>query len=79
MRAALHPQGLMFATMAINIAQEDHVHLYRTKEDAHMQVERAGFTIVREFVTPVTVMPFVERDRDRIFTKGNYVCFLGRN
>ena len=21
-------------------------------------------------------MPFAEKDRDRIFTKGNYVCFL---
>ena len=28
MRAALHPEGTMFATMAINIAQEDHVFLY---------------------------------------------------
>jgi SAM-dependent methyltransferase len=77
MRAALHPQGMVFATMAINIAQEDHVFLYRCREDAREQVVRAGFTILREFVTPATVIPFAEKNRDRIFTKGNYVCFLG--
>ena len=75
-RSALHAHGTLFATMAINIAQEDHVYLYRTPDEARAQVVRAGFTIVREFVTPVTVMPFAERDRERIFTKGNYVCCL---
>lgn len=79
MRAALHPQGLMFATMAINIAQEDHVFLYRSKDDARSQVERAGLTVVREFVTPVTVMPFAESAREDVFTKGNYVCVLRRS
>jgi hypothetical protein len=79
MRAALHPEGMMFATMAINIAQEDHVYLYRTKEEARAQVKRTGLVIQREFVAPVTVMPFAEKDRDRMFTRGNYVCVLGRN
>jgi len=79
MRAALHPQGLMFATMAINMAQEDHLHVYRSKEDARIQIERANLTIHREFVTPAVVMPFAEKDRERIFTKGNYVCVVGRN
>jgi hypothetical protein len=79
MRTALHPQGMAFATMAINIAQEDHVYLYRNREDAREQVARAGFTILREFLTPATVIPFKEENRDKIFTKGNYVCVLGPN
>jgi trans-aconitate methyltransferase len=79
MRLALHDEGVMFTTMAINIAQEDHIYLYRTKDEARQQVERAGLTIIRELVTPVTIVPFAERDRERVFKRGNYICWAKRS
>ena len=39
---SLHPDGHMFLTMAINIAQEDHIHLYESPRQASEQVEAAG-------------------------------------
>jgi SAM-dependent methyltransferase len=75
----LHRDGMIFATMAINIAQEDHIYHYRTVEEARTQVREAGLRVLHERVTPVTIMPFSERDREKIFTKGNYICFLGQN
>ena len=76
--AALHPQGRIFLTMAINIAQEDHVFLYRTPEQARDQVLAAGFEIVGELVTPVVGMPFDEPERRALCRKGNYVCVARR-
>ena len=75
---ALHPAGSIFATMAINIAQEDHVFLYRSLDQARQQVADAGLRVCRELLTPATILPFAERDREKIFTKGNYVCVLAK-
>ena len=74
MRRVLHPEGHVFLTMAINIAQEDHVFLYRTPEAAREQVVEAGLRPVHEWVAPVTVFPFDESNRRKIFKKGNYIC-----
>jgi len=79
MGLALQRDGMIFATLAINIAQEDHVYLYRTVENARRQVQSAGLRILRERIAPVIVMPFREKDREAIFTKGNYICFLGKD
>lgn len=70
----LHPQGKMFLTMAVNIAQEDHLYLYSTISQARSQVARHGWKIVHELATPVVVLPFAEEERDRVFKKGNYIC-----
>jgi len=77
-RRALHPEGIAFLTMAVNLAQEDHVFLYADPEAARKQVTDAGLRIVEELVTPVTVYPFEEADRMRVFKRGNYVCVASR-
>ena len=74
LRKVLHLQGKMFLTMAINIAQEDHLYLYSTISQARSQVARHGWKIVYELATPVVVLPFAEEERDREFKKGNYIC-----
>jgi hypothetical protein len=79
MRLALHPAGRIFATMAINIAQEDHVFLYRTVQQARDQAQGAGLRVVSEWLAPVAVIPFGEENRARLFTKGNYICVLARD
>ncbi len=78
LKFALHEKGLMFLTMAINIAQEDHVFLYRTQNQAREQVLKCGFRIVKELVSPVTVVPFSDRHRERVFRKGNYIAVVQR-
>jgi len=73
-RSALSKDGLLFCTMAVNIAQEDHVYLYTSPEQARAQVVESGFEIVEELVAPVVVLPFAESARARLFKKGNYIC-----
>ena len=75
---ALAPGGHMFLTMAINLAQEDHIYLYRSIDEARQQVTAQGLEIEREWITPVTVRAFQEVDRARIFRKGNFVCVARR-
>lgn len=74
--------GHMFLTMAINLAQEDHIHLYRSPDEARQQVLDAGLEIECEWVTPVTARAFAEEDRAKGFAggagKGNYVCIVRR-
>jgi len=72
-RNVISQDGLLFCTMAVNIAQEDHVYLYTSAEQARAQVLGSGFEIVEELVAPV-VLPFAESDRTRLFKKGNYIC-----
>jgi SAM-dependent methyltransferase len=80
--STLAPGGHMFLTMAINLAQEDHIHLYRSPDEARRQVLAAGLEIEREWVTPVTARAFAEGDRAKGFAdgsqKGNYVCVARR-
>ena len=74
MRNVLHPEGLLFCTMAVNIAQEDHVYVYRSAEQARKQVLECGFDIVQEILAPVVILPFSESKRAELFKKGNYIC-----
>ena len=78
LHTVLHPRGKLFLTMAINIAQEDHVYLYSTISQARSQVTRHGWKVLHELVTPVTVLPFTEEERERVFKKGNYICVAGK-
>jgi SAM-dependent methyltransferase len=74
MRAVLHREGFLFCTMAVNIAQEDHVYLYHSADEARNQVMECGFEIVEEILAPVVILPFAEAKRAQMFKKGNYVC-----
>jgi len=74
MRNVLHPEGLLFCTMAVNIAQEDHVYVYRSAEQARTQVLECGFEVVQEILAPVMILPFSESKRAELFKKGNYIC-----
>lgn len=73
-RGVVHAQGHLFCTMAVNIAQEDHVYLCRSVEEARAQVVRCGFEIVSESLAPVVILPFPEEKRAQLFKKGNYLC-----
>ena len=74
MRNVLHRDGLLFCTMAVNIAQEDHVYVYRSAEQARTEVSECGFEIVQEILAPVVILPFSEGNRSQLFKKGNYIC-----
>jgi hypothetical protein len=76
---ALHSQGRMFLTMAINIAQEDHIFLYPSVVDARRQVIDAGFRIVSEWATPVTVSPWLTASERDSLRKGNYICVVDKS
>ena len=78
MRNILHRDGLLFCTMAVNIAQEDHVYLYRSAEQARAEVLECGFEIVQELLAPVVILPFSEAQRAQLFKKGNYICVARR-
>jgi SAM-dependent methyltransferase len=73
-RAALHDGGQIFLTMAVRIAQEDHLFLYETADQARQQVIDSGFKIIRERLAPLALFPFAESDREKLFQKGNYIC-----
>jgi 2-polyprenyl-3-methyl-5-hydroxy-6-metoxy-1,4-benzoquinol methylase len=79
MRHALHREGLLFCTMAVNIAQEDHVHLYRSAQQARAEVLECGFEIVQEILAPIVILPFSEAKRAQLFKKGNYICIARPN
>lgn len=78
-RAALHPRGHAYLTMAINLAQEDHIFLYRSADEARAQVAAAGLRIGHEWLAPVSIFPFADDDRERIFKRGNYLCVAERS
>jgi 2-polyprenyl-3-methyl-5-hydroxy-6-metoxy-1,4-benzoquinol methylase len=74
LKSALNPEGEIFLTFAINIAQEDHIYLYTSIEQAREQVRKAGLRIVDELICPVAIRPFKEEEAEKIFEKGNYIC-----
>lgn len=73
----LDPEGRLFATMAINIAQEDHVYLYTSPEQCREQVHRAGLTILKEELIPVQALPGQQEVSEDDFRMGNYLCICG--
>lgn len=74
MRVVLHREGLLFCTMAVNLAQEDHVYLYSSVDQAREQVMECGFEIVEEILAPIVILPFSSTKRSDVFNKGNYIC-----
>jgi len=74
-RACLTPHGRVFATMAINIAQEDHVFLYPDIASCRAQVRAAGFVTDSEWIAPQTTLP-PAADREAGFRRGNYMAVL---
>jgi 2-polyprenyl-3-methyl-5-hydroxy-6-metoxy-1,4-benzoquinol methylase len=74
-RDCLAVGGRLFATMAINIAQEDHIYLYRDIPCCQAQIKQAGLRTISEWITPQTTLPpAVQREAN--FKKGNYVAVL---
>lgn len=76
-RECLTPGGRAFVTMAINIAQEDHVFLYPDVGSCRRQVADAGLRTISDWLTPQTTLP-PPVDRERTFKKGNYVAVVER-
>jgi SAM-dependent methyltransferase len=72
-RARLAAGGRAFVTMAINIAQEDHVYLYPDIASCRDQLRESGLRTISEWITPQTTLP-PGRDRERNFRKGNYLA-----
>ena len=70
--------GRFFLTMAIRIAQEDHIFLYDDIASAREQVADAGLEIEREWIAPMTIRPVEDEDREASFKRGNYVCVARR-
>ena len=79
LKYALHDKGRLFLTMAVNIAQEDHVFLYRSAAQAKQQVLNRGFKIVKEMLAPAVMLPFEETERAKLCRKGNYICVVEKN
>jgi len=74
----LHPNGHAFITMAVNIAQEDHIHHYRDIAQCREQIRGAGLRVLREWIAPVSVLPIPESEREARFRKGNFLAVVVR-
>ena len=44
----VRPGGYAYITAAITAAHSDHIYLYHSPDEARIQIEDAGFTIVSE-------------------------------
>jgi SAM-dependent methyltransferase len=75
LRDCMRHDGQMFATMAINIAQEDHVFLYPTIRSCREQIQNCGLVVTREWISPQTIFA-VPEDREDGFKRGNYIAVL---
>ncbi len=74
-RACLAAGARAFVTMAINIAQEDHVYLYPDIASCRDQLRDSGLRTHSEWITPQTTLP-PGPDRERNFRKGNYIAVV---
>jgi len=75
LRECLKDSGKMFATMAINIAQEDHVFLYPDIESCRRQMRDSGLEVEYEWIAPQTIR-FPPANRETGFKKGNYIAIV---
>jgi SAM-dependent methyltransferase len=75
LRDCMRDDGQMFATMAINIAQEDHIFLYPTIQACREQIQNCGLVVTREWISPQTIFALPE-DREDGFKRGNYMAVL---
>lgn len=69
----LSADGRAFVTMAINIAQEDHVFLYPHVESCRRQLRQSGLDTVSEWLAPQATLA-LPADRENQFKKGNYIA-----
>jgi 2-polyprenyl-3-methyl-5-hydroxy-6-metoxy-1,4-benzoquinol methylase len=76
-RESLTPGGRAFVTMAVNIAQEDHVYWYPDVAACRAQIAGARLRVASEWITPQTTLP-PPADREAAFKKGNYVATVTR-
>lgn len=74
-RECLREEGRAFVTMAINIAQEDHVFLYPDIASCRSQIAASGLECISEWIAPRTVFA-IPHDREAGFKKGNYIATL---
>lgn len=72
-RKYLKQDGRAFVTMAINIAQEDHIFLYPCIDACRTQLRDSGLRAVSEWIAPQAVFA-IPKDREKDFKKGNYVA-----
>jgi len=77
MREYLKQDGRIFATMAVNIAQEDHIFWYPDLETCRTQLRVAGFWIESEWVVPQSPLP-PALIRGKPFQRGNFVAIAAR-
>ncbi|MGP0073341.1 MAG: class I SAM-dependent methyltransferase [Bryobacteraceae bacterium] len=76
-RECLREDGRAFVTMAINIAQEDHVFLYPDIASCRAQIAANGLECTSEWIAPRAVFG-VPKNREKGFKKGNYVAVVRR-
>ncbi|MDJ0509713.1 MAG: class I SAM-dependent methyltransferase [Crocosphaera sp.] len=77
LKQCLHPNGYLFLTMAINIAQEDHIYLYPDIASCRKQITMCGLKPLFEWITPVTVQVLPQgKDREHNFYSGNYIAIV---
>src|SRR5262249_18889292 len=74
----LKDDGKMFLTMAINIAQEDHVFLYPDPLSCRNQIRESGLRVVKEWLSPQSIR-FFPSNREIGFKKGNYMAIVEQN
>lgn len=72
-REYLAPEGRVFLTMAVNIAQEDHIFWYPDLASCREQVRAAGLLTISEWIAPQATLP-PPASREEGFRKGNYVA-----
>jgi len=76
-RAYLRSNGRLFVTMAVNLAQEDHIYLYADLKSCREQISGAGLSVLHEWVAPVALRPLSkDRNRETDFRNGNYIAVL---
>jgi SAM-dependent methyltransferase len=75
-RAGLRPEGRAFVTMAVRLAQEDHVFLYADAAACRAQIAEAGLLVEEELLTPASLFAFDPAERERHFVRGNYVAVV---
>jgi SAM-dependent methyltransferase len=75
MREYLTDRGRMFVTMAVNIAQEDHIFLYPDLATCRRQLSDCSLRVVEEWITPQTLWP-PPADREKDFKRGNYIAVV---
>jgi len=78
LRECLSDAGLLFVTMAINLAQEDHVYLYPSVQFCRNQLHECGLAVHSEWLAPQTIR-FPRPNREAGFRKGNYIAIVAPN